>query len=68
MDETMILEDKGLCGTVLNNLYKIETQIGKGTMGTVYLATHKILGNKWAVKWSPKRASMPNTSNKKLAY
>ncbi len=37
-------------GTVLNGTYRIESVIGTGGMGTVYLATHVHLGTSVAVK------------------
>lgn len=37
-------------GSILVNNYKILKQIGKGGMGSVYLAENVRLGNKWAIK------------------
>ena len=36
--------------TSFNDTYKIQHQIGKGGMSTVYLAEHTRLHTKWAVK------------------
>lgn len=40
-------------GEVLNGKYRIEKLLGKGGSGQVYLCTHLLLGNKWAVKHIP---------------
>lgn len=42
-------------GQVFLDKYKIDRVLGKGGMGTVYLATHITLGNKWAIKETKKQ-------------
>ena len=36
--------------TAFNDTYEVKSLIGKGGMSTVYLAEHKRLGTRWAVK------------------
>jgi serine/threonine protein kinase len=50
-----VLEDdpSSLVGTVLDGQYKIETLLGKGGMGAVYLARHILLGDRVAIKILP---------------
>ena len=36
--------------TILNDTYEIKSVIGKGGMSIVYLAEHKRLKTRWAVK------------------
>src|SRR5690606_22629699 len=42
--------ESDLCGTVLLGRYKVLEQLGKGGMGTVYLAEHTTIGKKLALK------------------
>ena len=44
------LERETMMTTTFNDTYKIKSVIGKGGMSTVYLAEHKRLGTRWAVK------------------
>ena len=37
-------------GVVIDSKYKIIKKLGNGGMGTVYLAEHCLLGQKWAIK------------------
>ena len=37
-------------GLVIDGKYKIIKEIGRGGMGTVYLAEHQLLEQKWAIK------------------
>lgn len=39
-----------LLGQVVDGRYRVEAQLGIGGMGKVYLATHEVLGKKFAVK------------------
>ncbi|MCC6272528.1 MAG: serine/threonine protein kinase [Deltaproteobacteria bacterium] len=39
-----------LIGQVVDGRYRVESQLGIGGMGKVYLATHEVLGKKFAVK------------------
>jgi serine/threonine protein kinase len=50
-----VLEDdpSSLEGTVLDGQYKIESLLGKGGMGAVYLARHILLGDRVAIKILP---------------
>src|SRR6266478_966015 len=50
-----VLEDdpSSIVGTVLDGQYKIETLLGKGGMGAVYLARHILLGDRVAIKILP---------------
>jgi serine/threonine-protein kinase len=50
-----VLEDdpSSLVGTVLDGQYKIETLLGKGGMGAVYMARHILLGDRVAIKILP---------------
>ena len=50
-----VLEDdpSSLVGAVLDGQYKIETLLGKGGMGAVYLARHILLGDRVAIKILP---------------
>src|SRR3989440_12899764 len=50
-----VLEDdpSSIVGTVLDGQYKIETLVGKGGMGAVYLARHILLGDRVAIKILP---------------
>ena len=42
-----------MIGKILNGKYKIESLLGKGGMGTVYLCKNIDIGNFWAVKHIP---------------
>ena len=42
-------ESVALIGTMLGN-YRLDSEIGSGGMGTVYRATHEVLGRSAAVK------------------
>ncbi len=44
--------------TVFNDTYEIKSMIGQGGMSTVYLAEHKRLHTRWAVKQVRKRKGM----------
>ena len=55
-----------MVGKVLNERYELIAELGKGGMGSVYLARDKILGSYWAVKqvktikvlmWKPLKGS-----------
>jgi serine/threonine protein kinase len=50
-----VLEDdpSSLVGTVLDGQYNIESLLGKGGMGAVYLARHILLGDRVAIKILP---------------
>ena len=50
-----VLEDdpSSLVGTVLDGQYSIESLLGKGGMGAVYLARHILLGDRVAIKILP---------------
>ena len=50
-----VLEDdpSSIVGTVLDGQYQIETLLGKGGMGAVYLARHILLGDRVAIKILP---------------
>jgi serine/threonine protein kinase len=50
-----VLEDdpSSFVGTVLDGQYKIESLLGKGGMGAVYLARHILLGDRVAIKILP---------------
>jgi serine/threonine-protein kinase len=50
-----VLEDdpSSIVGTVLDGQYKIESLLGKGGMGAVYLARHILLGDRVAIKIMP---------------
>jgi serine/threonine protein kinase len=50
-----VLEDdpSSIVGTVLDGQYNIETLLGKGGMGAVYLARHILLGDRVAIKILP---------------
>ncbi len=50
-----VLEDdpSSIVGTVMDGQYKIETLLGKGGMGAVYLARHILLGDRVAIKIMP---------------
>ncbi|MEM9692208.1 MAG: serine/threonine-protein kinase, partial [Myxococcota bacterium] len=37
-------------GSVINDRYSVESVIGEGGMGRVYLATHKVIGKRCAIK------------------
>jgi eukaryotic-like serine/threonine-protein kinase len=39
-----------LIGMLVDGRYQVESQLGEGGMGIVYLATHKVLGKKLALK------------------
>ncbi len=47
---TAAAEPEELCGKVLNDKYRIVSELGSGTMGTVYLAEHVSLEKKVALK------------------
>lgn len=51
-----VLEDdpSSLVGTVLDGQYKIESLLGKGGMGAVYLGRHILLGDRVAIKILPR--------------
>src|SRR5690606_29035276 len=44
------LDEADLCGAVLLGRYKVLERLGKGGMGTVYLAEHTTIGKKFAIK------------------
>ena len=50
-----VLEDdpSSFVGTVLDGQYQIESLLGKGGMGAVYLARHILLGDRVAIKVLP---------------
>ena len=50
-----VLEDdpSSIVGTVLDGQYTIESLLGKGGMGAVYLARHILLGDRVAIKILP---------------
>ena len=50
-----VLEDdpSSIVGTVLDGQYQIESLLGKGGMGAVYLARHILLGDRVAIKILP---------------
>ncbi|MEP6911993.1 MAG: protein kinase [bacterium] len=50
-----VLEDdpSSIVGSVLDGQYQIETLLGKGGMGAVYLARHILLGDRVAIKILP---------------
>src|ERR1044072_2047646 len=53
-DGEVLEEDpSSLEGTVLDGQYKIESLLGKGGMGAVYLARHILLGDRVAIKILP---------------
>jgi len=45
-----MLDGRDLIGQLLNGRYRVEKSLGKGGCGTVYAATHVVLGAKVAVK------------------
>lgn len=53
-DGEVLEEDpSSIVGTVLDGQYKIESLLGKGGMGAVYLARHILLGDRVAIKILP---------------
>jgi serine/threonine protein kinase len=48
-------------GQVVAEKYRIESQLGRGGMGAVYLATHLVSGKQVALKWMlrPGTSSVP---------
>src|SRR2546422_8758097 len=50
-----VLEDEpsSIVGSVLDGQYQIESMLGKGGMGAVYLARHILLGDRVAIKVLP---------------
>src|SRR5678809_1472012 len=50
-----VLEDdpSSIVGTVLDGQYQVESLLGKGGMGAVYLARHILLGDRVAIKILP---------------
>src|SRR5438876_11846893 len=50
-----VLEDEpsSIVGSVLDGQYQIESLLGKGGMGAVYLARHILLGDRVAIKILP---------------
>ena len=46
-------DPSSIVGTVLDGQYKIESLLGKGGMGAVYLARHILLGDRVAIKILP---------------
>jgi serine/threonine protein kinase len=46
-------DPSSIVGTVLDGQYKIESLLGKGGMGAVYLARHILLGDRVAIKIMP---------------
>ncbi len=54
VDGEVLEEDpSSIVGTVLDGQYKIESLLGKGGMGAVYLARHILLGDRVAIKILP---------------
>src|SRR4026207_1019280 len=54
VDGEVLEEDQqALVDTVLDGQYHIETMLGKGGMGAVYLARHILLGDRGAIKVLP---------------
>jgi len=55
VDGEVLEEDlSSLVGTVLDGQYQIESLLGKGGMGAVFLARHILLGDRVAIKVLPK--------------
>jgi serine/threonine protein kinase len=51
--EVLEADPGSIVGTVLDGQYKIESLLGKGGMGAVYLARHILLGDRVAIKIMP---------------
>ena len=55
LDGEVLEEDlSSLVNTVLDGQYQIESLLGKGGMGAVFLARHLLLGDRVAIKVLPK--------------
>lgn len=51
--EVLVDDPASIVGTVLDGQYKIESLLGKGGMGAVFLARHILLGDRVAIKVLP---------------
>ncbi len=51
--EVLEADPSSIVGTVLDGQYKVESLLGKGGMGAVYLARHILLGDRVAIKILP---------------
>ena len=61
-DGALLIESRQLePGTVIRGKYRIERQLGRGGMGTVYLAEHILLGRQRALKFISSELSQDST-------
>jgi len=58
-------DDSSLIGRTLNRKYRIEDEIGSGSMGTVYLAEHIGLKKRVAIKVLRGRVKIPTSALRK---